>query len=74
MSDQPNLPPNLPATTLRDAAWEGEPPRPLEDPDLFDGILWRRAVGYGIDVLLLMVIFSILGLFAGLYVMRTLLA
>ena len=54
--------PNLPTRTLRDAAWEGEPPRPLEDPDLFDGILWRRAVGYGIDVLLLMVIFSILGL------------
>lgn len=62
MTNRPNLPPNLPATALRDAAWEGEPPRPLEDPDLFDGVLWRRVVGYSIDVLLLMVVFSILGL------------
>ena len=62
MTNHPNLPPNLPARTMRDAAWEGEPPRPLEEPDLFDGILWRRVVGYGIDVLLLMVIFSVLGL------------
>jgi hypothetical protein len=38
---------------MRDAAWEGEPPRPLDDPDLFDGVLLRRAFGYGIDVLLL---------------------
>ncbi len=62
MSDRPNLPPNLPATALRDAAWDGEPPRPLEEPDLFDGILWRRVVGYSIDLLILMVVFSILGL------------
>ncbi len=62
MSDRPNLPPNLPATALWDAAWDGEPPTPLEEPDLFDGILWRRVVGYGVDLLLLMVVFSILGL------------
>ncbi|MDX1575081.1 MAG: RDD family protein [Kiloniellales bacterium] len=54
--------PNLPTTALQDAAWEGEPPRPPEDPDLFDGVLWRRVVGYGVDVLLLTIIFSILGL------------
>ncbi len=62
MSDTPNLPPNLPTTALRDAAWEGEPPRPLDEPDLFDGVLSRRVIGYGIDVLLLMIVFSILGL------------
>jgi uncharacterized RDD family membrane protein YckC len=62
MSDRPNLPPNLPATALQDAAWEGEPPRPLEEPDLFDGVLSRRVIGYGIDALVLMVINSILGL------------
>jgi uncharacterized RDD family membrane protein YckC len=55
---------NLPTTTLQDAAWEGDPLRPLEEPELFDSVLWRRVVGYGIDVLLLMVIFSILGLIA----------
>lgn len=53
---------NLPTTAPQDAAWEGEPPRPLEEPELFDGVLWRRVVGYGIDVLLLLVVFSILGL------------
>ncbi len=62
MSDRPNLPPNLPATAMRDAAWEGEPPRPLDDPDLFDGVLLRRAFGYGIDALLLTIVFAILGL------------
>ena len=62
MSDRPNLPPNVPATGMLDAAWDGEPPRPLEDPDLFDGVLWRRVVGYGIDLLILMVVFLILGL------------
>ena len=62
MTDSPNLPPNLPTTVMQDAAWDGEPPRPLEDPDFFDGVLWRRVVGYGIDALVLMVINSILGL------------
>lgn len=55
---------NLPTTILQDAAWDGEPPRPLEEPELFEGVLWRRVVGYGVDVLLLMVVFSILGLIA----------
>ncbi len=62
MTNNQNLPPNLPVTVMRDAAWDGEPPRPLEDPDLFDGVLWRRVIGYGIDALVLMVINSILGL------------
>jgi len=55
---------HLPTTVFEDAAWEGEPPRPLDEPALFDGVLWRRVVGYGIDVLLLSVIFSVLGLLA----------
>jgi uncharacterized RDD family membrane protein YckC len=62
MTNDQNLPPNLPATVMRDASWDGEPPRPLEEPDLFDGVLLRRVVGYGIDALVLMVINSILGL------------
>lgn len=53
---------NLPTTARADAAWEDEPPQPLEEPDLFDGVLWRRVLGYGVDVLLLMVVFSVLGL------------
>lgn len=53
---------NLPATAFQDAAWDGEPPTPLEEPELFDGVLWRRVIGYGIDVLVLLVVFSVLGL------------
>lgn len=53
---------NPPMTTVPDAAWEGEPPKPLEEPELFDGVLWRRMIGYGIDVVILAVIFSVLGL------------
>lgn len=53
---------HLPTTVFEDAAWEGEPPRPLDEPELFDGVLWRRVVGYGIDVAVLTVIFSVLGL------------
>ena len=55
-------PTHLPATTLQDAVWGGEPPRPLDEPELFDGILWRRVVGYGIDVVLLSVVLAILSL------------
>lgn len=54
--------PNLPTASLRDAAWEGEPPRPLDDPDLFDGVMPRRVLGYLVDLLVLMVVFSVLGL------------
>ena len=52
---------NLPATGLEDAAWEIEPPIRIDDPDLYDGVIWRRAFGYGIDVLLLLVILAVVG-------------
>lgn len=52
---------NLPSSGLRDAAWEGDPPDRLGDPELFDGILLRRAFGYGVDVLLLLVILAVVG-------------
>jgi uncharacterized RDD family membrane protein YckC len=34
-------------------AWTDQPPDPLFKPDLYDGLLWRRACGYLIDVLVL---------------------
>lgn len=36
-----------------DAPWEGLPPDPLDDPELYDGVVWRRAVGYLVDVVLI---------------------
>ena len=35
------------------AAWTDQPPDPILTPDLYDGLLWRRACGYLIDVLVL---------------------
>jgi uncharacterized RDD family membrane protein YckC len=35
------------------SAWTDLPPDPLFKPDLYDGLLWRRAFGYLIDVLVL---------------------
>ncbi len=53
---------NLPAVGREGAAWEDLPPDPLDDPDLYDGIMWRRVVGYAVDVLILMVILMAVGL------------
>ena len=52
---------NLPAVGREGAAWEDLPPDPLDDPDLYDGIMWRRVVGYAVDVLILMVILMAVG-------------
>ncbi len=49
---------NLPAVGREGAAWEDLPPDPLDDPDLYDGIMWRRVVGYAVDVLILMLILT----------------
>lgn len=37
-------------------AWKLTPPNPLDDPDLYDGIIVRRIVGYFLDVLILVLI------------------
>lgn len=47
----PNL--ELPSTELRDAAWHDVPPDPLENPALYEGLLWRRTFGYLVDAALL---------------------
>ena len=40
----------------RDAVWSGNPPDPLDDPDLYDEIMLRRVFAYGIDAAILMVL------------------
>lgn len=37
-------------------AWKLTPPEPLNDPDLYDGIIVRRVVGYFLDVVILALI------------------
>ena len=43
----------LPARVRADAAWDAVPPDPLDDPDLYDGLLWRRPMAYLLDVLII---------------------
>lgn len=41
----------LPVTAARD--WQGTPPDPLDTPELYDGVLWRRPLAHFLDLLLL---------------------
>ena len=45
---------HLPSVEAGDALWPGAPPDPLDDPDLYEGLTWRRVVAYGLDVLAIM--------------------
>ena len=47
---------DLPGTEIADAAWHEGPPGRLDDPDLYDGLAWRRAAGYLIDAFLLLLV------------------
>ncbi len=40
----------------RDAVWSENPPDPLDDPDLYDEIMLRRVLAYGIDAAILMML------------------
>ena len=37
-------------------AWKLSPPDPMSDPDLYDGIIARRVIGYFLDVLILLLV------------------
>lgn len=52
---------NLPSLRLDEAAWEQAPPDPLAAPELYDGLIWRRVVGYGVDVVAIGVLALCLG-------------
>lgn len=59
----------LPALTLGSAAWDDVPPDPLAAPDLYDGVIWRRVLGYTVDIILIgiasiavWIVFGLLGL------------
>ena len=54
---------DLPSREITDTAWHEGPPDRLEDPGLYDGLAWRRAVGYMIDAIVLLM------LVAGLWVL-----
>jgi len=43
----------LPSLRLGDYAWDRVPPDPPDDPELYDGMVWRRVAAYALDVLLI---------------------
>lgn len=49
---------DLPSADIADAAWHEVPPGRLEDPDLYDGLAWRRAAGYLIDAFVLLLVIA----------------
>lgn len=57
---------NLPSPRLADSAWEEAPPGPLERPGLYDGLAWRRVVGYLVDLAVLAVLYGCAWLIVGL--------
>ncbi len=44
---------HLPAPPPGQLAWRGEPPDPLAHPELYDGVVWRRTLGYFFDLAIL---------------------
>ena len=57
---------SLPSTELRDASWGDMPPDPLDDPDLYDGVMWRRAGAYVVDLMAILVLMFVAWFILGL--------
>lgn len=58
----------LPAAIEAEARWAGGAPDPLAAPALYDGLLWRRVLGYCVDLAALAVLWAVgwgLFVFAG---------
>jgi uncharacterized RDD family membrane protein YckC len=54
VADKSNLPSlRLGNSSWDHSAWTDAPPDPLDEPALFDGVLWRRVVAYLLDVTLI---------------------
>ena len=57
------VPANLPERADASFQWIGQPPHPLDRPDYYDGVLWRRSVAFGIDFSLLLAVMAVFWLF-----------
>ena len=47
---------NLPSLSLGGSTWDRAPPDPLSAPGYYDGLLWRRSLGFLIDAILLSIL------------------
>jgi len=43
--------------------WAGDPPEPFAAPEYYEGVLWRRVIAYGIDLMVLGVLLVLLWIF-----------
>lgn len=54
---------NLPERIDAPFRWNEEPPNPLDRPELYDGLLWRRSMAFFLDVILVTAVMMVLWLF-----------
>lgn len=57
------MPANLPDRIDAPFGWNSQPPDPLDRPELYDGLLWRRSIAFLVDVCLLTAFMMVLWLF-----------
>jgi len=57
------VPSNLPDRLDAPFDWSGEPPDPLDRPEYYDGLLWRRSLGFCIDACLMIAVVAVFWLF-----------
>ena len=57
---------SLPGIRLGAADWADGPPHPRDVPFLYDGLLWRRVLAYGIDVVAIAILSAAAWVAAGL--------
>lgn len=43
---------NLPSLSLGDSSWDDTPPNPLTEPGYYEGLIWRRVIGFAVDAML----------------------
>lgn len=53
LEEDPTVPTNLPEPIDAPFRWTQEPPNPLDRPEYYDGLLWRRSVAFCVDAGLL---------------------
>lgn len=57
------VPANLPERIDASFDWSDEPPNPLDRPELYDGLLWRRSMAFCVDAFFLVAVMMVLWLF-----------
>ncbi len=50
------MPMNLPERADAPFEWSTQAPDPLENPDLYDGLIWRRSLAFLLDACLMMLV------------------